>query len=122
MKHTMIMRAAGTAVLLALTLSACGSAASSAAVSSSAAASSASESRAASALTSTFKASDQYDYANFNYSNGIDENGLWTGVTATQYVTLPADYNAIAIPTADARPWPSGPVVISTPLVCRNSG
>ncbi len=104
MKHTMIMRAAGTAVLLALTLSACGSAASSAAVSSSAAASSASESRAASALTSTFKASDQYDYANFNYSNGIDENGLWTGVTATQYVTLPADYNAIAIPTADVTP------------------
>ena len=29
---------------------------------------------------------------------------------------------AIAMPTADARPWPSGPVVISTPVVCRNSG
>ena len=29
---------------------------------------------------------------------------------------------AIAMPTAEARPWPSGPVVISTPVVCRNSG
>ena len=27
-----------------------------------------------------------------------------------------------AKPTADARPWPSGPVVISTPLVCLYSG
>ena len=26
------------------------------------------------------------------------------------------------MPTAEARPWPSGPVVISTPLVWRNSG
>ena len=30
--------------------------------------------------------------------------------------------DAIAIPTAEARPWPSGPVVISTPRVCRYSG
>ena len=30
--------------------------------------------------------------------------------------------DAIAMPTAEARPWPSGPVVISTPLVWRNSG
>jgi hypothetical protein len=29
---------------------------------------------------------------------------------------------AIDMPTAEARPWPNGPVVISTPLVCRNSG
>ena len=26
------------------------------------------------------------------------------------------------MPTAEARPWPSGPVVISTPVVWRNSG
>ncbi len=26
------------------------------------------------------------------------------------------------MPTAEAKPWPKGPVVISTPLVCRNSG
>src|SRR6478672_6328455 len=30
--------------------------------------------------------------------------------------------DAIAIPTAEDRPWPSGPVVISTPLVWWNSG
>ncbi len=29
---------------------------------------------------------------------------------------------AIAMPTALARPWPSGPVVVSTPGVCRCSG
>ena len=29
---------------------------------------------------------------------------------------------AIAMPTAEARPWPSGPVVISTPVVWPSSG
>ena len=30
--------------------------------------------------------------------------------------------SAIAIPTAVAMPWPRGPVVVSTPGVCPNSG
>ena len=37
----------------------------------------------------------------FNYSEGIDENGHFTGVKALEYVTLPKDYNAIAISAQD---------------------
>lgn len=33
----------------------------------------------------------------FTYSSGIEENGFWSGVTATDYVELP-DYKAIEIP------------------------
>lgn len=35
----------------------------------------------------------------FHYSNGIDENGFWKGITAKDYVELP-DYDNIVIPTA----------------------
>ena len=42
-----------------------------------------------------------YDYlADFNYSDGFDENGYLKGVTAADYVTLPDDYAAITIDAA----------------------
>lgn len=104
-QNSAVLRAVGAALCLTFALSACGGAASSAAASSSsAAASSAAESRAPSAVTSTFKAYDQYDYADYNASNGIDENGLWAGIKASDYVTLPADYSAIQIPAASVAP------------------
>ena len=33
-----------------------------------------------------------YDYQNFTYSDGLDENGYWSGIKALDYVTLPEDY------------------------------
>ena len=30
-----------------------------------------------------------YDYQNFTYSQGLDANGHWEGVSALDYVTLP---------------------------------
>src|ERR1700736_6184818 len=48
-------------------------------------------------------------------------NGLVPGAASGS--NRPRSYrDAMAIPTADASPWPSGPVVISTPVVWRNSG
>ncbi len=40
----------------------------------------------------------------FDYSDGIDENGHWSGVTALDYVTLPADYASIQAPASSVVP------------------
>ena len=45
-----------------------------------------------------------YDYQNFSYSDGLDENGYWTGVKALDVVTLPEDYAAIPLKKADIEP------------------
>lgn len=45
-----------------------------------------------------------YDYANFAYSDGLDENGYWSGIRALDYVTLPEDYAAIPLKKADVEP------------------
>ena len=45
-----------------------------------------------------------YDYQNFTYSDGLDENGYWTGVKALDVVTLPEDYAAIPLKKADIAP------------------
>ena len=45
-----------------------------------------------------------YDYQNFTYSDGLDENGYWTGVKALDIVTLPKDYAAIPLKKADIEP------------------
>ena len=45
-----------------------------------------------------------YDYQNFTYSDGLDENGYWTGVKALDIVTLPEDYAAIPLKKADIEP------------------
>lgn len=45
-----------------------------------------------------------YDYQNFTYSDGLDENGYWTGVKALDVVTLPEDYAAIPLKKADIEP------------------
>ena len=45
-----------------------------------------------------------YDYQNFTYSDGLDENGHWSGIKALDYVTLPEDYASISIARADVEP------------------
>lgn len=45
-----------------------------------------------------------YDYQSFTYSDGLDENGYWTGVKALDVVTLPEDYAAIPLKKADIEP------------------
>ena len=48
-------------------------------------------------------------------------NGLWPGAASGS--NRPRSRRAaIAMPTAEASPWPSGPVVISTPAVSPYSG
>ena len=45
-----------------------------------------------------------YDYQNFTYSDGLDENGYWSGIKALDYVTLPEDYASTSIARADVEP------------------
>ena len=45
-----------------------------------------------------------YDYQNFTYSQGLDANGHWEGVSALDYVTLPEDYAAIPLKKSDVEP------------------
>ncbi len=63
---------------------------------------------AASDASSTDSASSDSDTEEetieFNYSDGIDEDGRWSGVTALDYVTLPADYASIQAPASTVVP------------------
>ena len=45
-----------------------------------------------------------FDYENFSYSSGLDENGFWSGVRALDYVTLPEDFAALHIARAEVEP------------------
>lgn len=45
-----------------------------------------------------------YDYQNFNYSDGLDEKGYWEGIRALDYVTLPEDFASVAIKRSDVEP------------------
>ena len=58
----------------------------------------------AAASVSQFGAVAGFDYESFDYSDGLDENGYWSGIKATDYVTLPKDYNAIALTSSDLTP------------------
>ena len=41
---------------------------------------------AAAASVSQFGAVADFDYETFDYSEGLDENGYWSGIKATDYV------------------------------------
>ena len=56
------------------------------------------------AAVSEFGHVADFDYANFDYSDGLDENGYWSGIRALDYVTLPKDYSAIPLSKADLAP------------------
>lgn len=47
---------------------------------------------------------DDYDYANFSYSQNIGTDGYWEDVHALDYVTLPEDYASVTIQKADVEP------------------
>ena len=75
---------------LALSLAACGGKADSAASST--------------ASSSALGSASDYDYQNFNYSDGLDEKGYWEGIRALDYVTLPEDFASVAIKRSDIEP------------------
>lgn len=75
---------------LALSLAACGGKADSAASST--------------ASSSALGSASDYDYQNFNYSDGLDEKGYWEGIRALDYVTLPEDFASVTIKRSDVEP------------------
>ena len=58
----------------------------------------------AAASVSQFGSVADFDYENFDYSDGLDENGYWSGIKALDYVTLPEDFGSIALKEADLTP------------------
>ena len=48
-----------------------------------------SSSASSEAASSILGSAADYDYQNFTYSDGLDENGYWEGIRALDYVTLP---------------------------------
>ena len=61
------------------------------------------DSNAESGVSIYGKVSD-FDYENFDYSAGLDENGYWSGVKALDHVKLPEDAAAIPVPKAEVQP------------------
>ena len=66
--------------------------------------SAASSSAASESESSVYGNASDYDYQNFAYSDGLDENGYWDGVRALDYVTLPEDYASISLKKSDIEP------------------
>lgn len=66
--------------------------------------SAASSSAASEAESSVYGKASDYDYQNFTYSDGLDENGYWDGIRALDYVTLPEDYASISLKKSDFEP------------------
>ena len=66
--------------------------------------SAASSSAASESESSVYGKASDYDYQNFTYSDGLDENGYWDGVRALDYVTLPEDYASISLKKSDIEP------------------
>ena len=61
-------------------------------------------SAASGASVSIYGKVSDFDYASFNYSEGLDDNGHWTGIRALDYVTLPDDVSALPLSKADIEP------------------
>ena len=58
----------------------------------------------AAASVSQFGSVADFDYKAFDYSDGLDENGYWSGIKALDYVTLPEDFGSIALKESDLTP------------------
>jgi len=56
------------------------------------------------AAVSEFGTVADFDYENFDYSDGLDENGHWSGIKALDYVTLPEDFGSISLTQKDLTP------------------
>ena len=62
-----------------------------------------STSAASNAATASDGTASSNPYANFSYSDGLTDEGLWDGVDVSDYVTL-ADYKGIAVPASAVEP------------------
>lgn len=58
----------------------------------------------AAASVSQFGSVADFDYETFDYSDGLDENGYWSGIKALDYVTLPEDFGSIVLKESDLTP------------------
>ena len=58
----------------------------------------------AAASVSQFGSVADFDYKAFDYSDGLDENGYWSGIKALDYVTLPENFGSIALKESDLTP------------------
>lgn len=58
----------------------------------------------ASQSVSSYGTVDSFDYSSFDYSDGLDDNGHWSGVKALDYVTLPEDFASIALSKSELEP------------------
>ena len=61
-------------------------------------------SAASGASVSVYGKVSDFDYSSFDYSEGLDDNGHWTGIRALDYVTLPDDVSALPLSKADLEP------------------
>ena len=66
--------------------------------------SAASSSTSASSEASVYGSASDYDYQNFAYSDGLDENGYWEGVKALDYVTLPENFASLTFKRSEIEP------------------
>ncbi len=51
-----------------------------------------------------YGSAEDYDYENFSYSSGLDENGYWEGVKALDYVTLPENFASLTFKRSEIEP------------------
>ena len=65
---------------------------------------SADSSSAASRTAAVYGSAEDYDYENFSYSSGLDENGYWEGVKALDYVTLPENFASLTFKRSEIEP------------------
>ena len=56
------------------------------------------------ASVSAYGKVEDFDYSSFDYSDGLDANGYWSGIHALDYVTLPDNVSALPISKADVEP------------------
>ena len=56
------------------------------------------------ASVSAYGKVEDFDYDSFDYSDGLDDNGYWTGINALDYVALPEDVAAMPLSRADVEP------------------
>ena len=61
-------------------------------------------SAASGASVSVYGKVSDFDYSSFDYSEGLDDNGHWTGIRALDYVTLPDNVSALPLSKADIEP------------------
>ena len=94
--------AIATALVAAPLLGGCGSSGDGTGTSATSATTSAT-SAASSAATASDGTASSNPYANFSYSDGLTDEGLWDGVDVSDYVTL-ADYKGIAVPASAVEP------------------